>query len=246
MSTKLISSRLLSKSLYRPELYSTSGLRQHFDAYDGTISTSTWTDKKGYGNITFANSPTVSTSSTSSSNFVTFNGSTQYGTGIDLAGLSTFSMYLWVKTTSTATGTPYYLYPSIGGVQTAGAGSNDVVITMNSGQIGIYSGLNGGGVDNQNVSGNVAINNGLWYEICVTSSFTNGTKLFANTAQVGSALPASVNVTSADGVNIGRAGNPGGYAYGAFSCAVAMFYTKELTAAERQSNWYYYRNRFNR
>lgn len=248
MSTRTLSVRRLSSANYNAtntKLYVASGLTQYFDAYTSNASGSSWTDLKGSNNMTLVNSPTISTGGTASSNYVTFNGTSQYASGLtSMLNRSEFSLYLWMKTTSTAVGAYYYENPCILGVNTSGYGSRDYSITLNNGYIGFISGLVSG--DATNVPSTVKVNDGNWFEIAVTSSLTNGTKLFCNQSQVGSTLTATQNTDATYAPYLGAASGNATPNYAAISVAVCMIYSRELSTSELATNWNGFRGRYGR
>jgi hypothetical protein len=226
-----------------------SGLRYQFDAAKNVPTTSGWTDANGYGNLTLYNSPTVTTGPV---NYVTFNGTNQYGGSVDMTGLSAFTATLWVRTTSTADNGVYYLDPYFIGQDSAGFGSQDFGIVMGSGYAGVWSGLQSGSdpanLAQVSTSSPNYIAGGAWVELTVTSSYTNGTKLYINGTQFGSALTA--NQTTQAGQNWYIGASQRGYAGGgvgswaATSISVVLLYTRELSSTEVTTNFTSYRNRF--
>lgn len=247
MSTRSLSTRKLTAANYNSlgkTVFVTSGLGQYFDAAKTNASGSSWTDLQGTGNMTLVSSPTIATGSDASSNYVTFNGSTQYGSGLtSMTNKAAFTVYLWMKTTSTADASLYYDKPAIFGVNTTGATSRDYVISMNNGYIGCWSGL---GSDGTNQPSTTKINDGNWFEIVLTSSFANGTRLYCNQTQIGSSLTASQNTNSTYAPYI--AGANGNYALtpAAISVAVLATYDRELSTTELAANWSYFKGRYGR
>ena len=229
--------------------YTATNLSQYFDAYySSTLTSSTWSDRQQVSNITFTGSPTVVRNDPYNS-LVTFDGSTQYGTGLQTTNLANFSVYCWIKTTTVADGANPWTKPHITGVDTSGGGSRDWGLTLGLGYAGIWSGLQSG--TDTNINPNTAsskVNDNLWYELAATSSYTNGSKLYVNQTQIGTSLGVNQNTEATYPFYIGKK-NPatgGSESYGAFSCAVFMFYTAELTTTQLASNWNYFRGRFGR
>jgi hypothetical protein len=225
----------------------TSGLRYQFDAAKNLPTTSGWTDANGYGNLTFYNSPTITSGSI---NYVTFDGTSQYGTSLDMTNLTAFTVTMWVRTTSTANNGNYYSKPTILGEDSPNQGTKDLGITIGGGYAGVWTGLQTS-TDNTNIAeggtgtANYIAGNG-WKELTVTSSSTNGTKLYINATQFGSAL--TVNQATEVGQNwfIG-AKNSGIYpvaAFAAFDISILFLYTRELSSTEVTSNFTSFRARF--
>lgn len=249
-----MSSRSLIKRVYTATNYNTncpivtSSLVQYFDANKSIPTTAAWTDQQGFGNISFTNSPTITNTSGANNKYVTFNGTNQYGSGLTgMLNLADFTIYMWVKTTSTASNATFWQKPTFVGIATTGDASRDYGLTLNSGYLQGWHGL--GSTDASITATTATINDGNWYEIAMTSSYTNGTKIFANQTQVGSAMTTSKNTdatnapTIANTAVLGVAGYP---AYLAFSCGVLMIYKKELTAKELAQNWANFKSRYGR
>jgi hypothetical protein len=190
----------------------------------------------GYGNITFTGSPTITTSLTKKNNYVTFNGSSQYGTGLVTTNLSTFTFYCWVKSTSFADSATYYIKPAITGYASSGTSSQDFGITIGGGNAGVWSGIGTGDQTNQPTAYNNIVSDGKWHEIAVTSSTTNGVKLYFDRVQIGSALTVNSTTDPTNNWRLGMAWGQGNY-YANFDCAVVMFYTSELTTTQLASNY---------
>lgn len=248
MSTRSLSARKLTAANYNSLgkiLFVTSGLTQYFDAAKTNASGSTWTDLQGTGNMTLVSSPTISSGADSASNYVTFNGSSQYATGLSsTVNLSAFTFYLWIKTTSTADDANFYAKPTILGIGTNGVASRDYALTLGSGYIGFWSGLGASDQINQPSTSVAAVNDGNWHEIVVTSSFINGSRLYNNQNQVGSSLTVTQNTDATNAARFARTGPDFGPSYANFSCAVLAIYNRELSATERASNWNYFRSRY--
>jgi hypothetical protein len=197
----------------------------------------------GYGNMTFTGSPTITTSLTKKNNYVTFNGSSQYGIGLVTTNLSTFTFYCWIKSTSFSDNATYYQKPGIMGYVSSGTSSQDFGLTIGGGNVGIWSGLGAGDQQNQPTVYNNIVSDGKWHEVAVTSSTASGTKLFVDQVQIGSAL--NVNAAT-DNTNNWRLGMVYGQAsyYANFDCAVAMFYTSELSTTQLAANYGNFKSRY--
>jgi hypothetical protein len=234
----------------------TTGLTYNFDATNRLPTSSLWTDLQGTNNITLINSPTVTNAIPA---YVTFNGSTQYGSYI-LLNQGSFTITMWVRTSSTADNAAFYIKPSFIGEINPGAPDRDFGITAGAGYAGIWHGISNSDQTNQPTSGGTSaanyIANSVWHEITVTSSFANGTKLFVNTVQIGSALSQSQNPTG-NPFFIGAANNNpnGGAQSGSFGTATAFVsfdmsalfvYSRELSAGEITTNYNTFRARFGR
>ncbi len=84
------------------------------------------------------------------------------------SGLSQFSFSFWVKTTESGTAGNFYDRPTLLGNRTGAAGSGDFAIYTNDGFIGIWSGLDGGGANTNDLS-TTQINDDLWHQITVSN-----------------------------------------------------------------------------
>jgi len=80
-------------------------------------------------------------------------------------GLQIFTFCYWINTSENSASGTFWQRPTMLGHETGGGGSNDLGITSNTGDIGMWSGLNGG-ADNNFLSG-TSINDNLWHYICV-------------------------------------------------------------------------------
>jgi hypothetical protein len=225
-----------------------TGLRYQFDAAKNLPTTSGWTDANAYGNLTFYNSPTVTTGNV---NYVTFNGTNQYGASVDMTNLTAFTITMWIRTTSTTNNSTFYLKPHLIGQGSSGGGSQDFGLTIGGGYAGIWSGIGSGDTQNQSETNTSAANyiaNGVWHELTVTSSYTNGSRLYVDSTQFGSALSASQVTQSGQNWDIAAtnylAGGPNCWA--AADISVILLYTRELSATEVTSNYNSYRSRFGR
>lgn len=224
-----------------------TGLRYFFDATISTLSTSLWPYRIGLNSLTLNSSPTVNRSGTVS--YVTFDGSSQYGSSLDLTGLQNFTITMWIRTTSTVDNGTYYLKPYLMGTDTAGDASRDFGLTLGGGYTGIFSGL--GSIDryNQPEVGTTAPNyvaDGNWHEVTVTSSYTNGTILYTDGVPIGSALAASQTINTLFFVGACNRTYSSTGSFAAFDTSVILVYTRELSYTELKANNNKYRGRFGR
>lgn len=250
MSTRSLSTRKLTAANYNSRsqyLLTVSGLTQYFNAARTNASGSTWTDLQGTSNMTLVGSPTISTGSDPASQYVTFNGSNQYATGLSSTlNLSAFTFYLWIKTTSTADNGAYYYKPALLGVGTSGGATRDYGLTIGGGYVGVWTGLGSTDQQNQPTTTAAVVNDGTWHEIVLTSSSANGTRLYNNRTQVGTALSMTQNTDSSNAAQLSRVALDTGSSYANFSCAVLAIYNRELTSTELANNWNYFRSGYGR
>lgn len=234
MATRTLSRTLTTGANVATPTYVTTGLTQYFDAAATSLTTSAWTDRQASSNAAFTASPTVSTTGAASNKFVTFNGSSQYGTGLNGAlSTSTFSVYMWIKTTATASSATYFQRPCLIGFDNANTGTNDWAITLSGGYPGAYTGM---GTNDQNIqSSTQLINDGKWHELVLTCSTANGMKLFCDQTQVGATMTITKSSDASVQPQLGRSGVTSYYSN--FSCAVLMVYgSRELTTTDRATN----------
>ena len=216
-----------------------SGLLYNFDATLNLPSTSTWTDLIGTGNLTLYNTPTVVSGSIS---YVRFNGTTQYGASVNMTNLTAFTITMWIRTSSTTNNSTFYLKPHLIGEGSPGGGSRDFGLTIGGGYAGIWTGIGSGDAQNQSETNTSAANyiaNGAWHELTVTSSYTNGTLLYVDGTQFGSALAASQATESGQNWYIAAtnylAGGPNCWA--AVDISLIALYNRQLSAAEVSANF---------
>jgi hypothetical protein len=235
MATRTLSRTLTSGANVATPTYVTTGLTQYFDAAAASLTSSTWKDRQAYNNATLTGTPTVSTTGAGNNKFVTLNGSTQYATGFTgLLNTSTFSAYMWVKTTSfVAFNNTYYLRPCMFGLDIAGPGTSDWVITYSGGAPGFYTGMGSG---DQEKTSATRIDDGKWHELVLTCSIANGMKLFCDQVQVTTAATITKSSDATVQPQLGRTGgNNNNYAN--FSCGVLMAYgSRELTTTDMATN----------
>jgi hypothetical protein len=84
------------------------------------------------------------------------------------SGLGTFSLSFWTQTTDSGSNGTYWNQPQFLGDSTAGNNSGDFGVVTNSGALGMWSGLNGGG-DNSFVTSST-INNNNWHQIAAVNN----------------------------------------------------------------------------
>ena len=224
--------------------YYSANLVQYFDAYINQPNSTVWVDIQGTSNLALTGSPTVSNTGAANNYYITFNGTSQYGANIATGNLATFSVYMWLKSSNTS-GSGTYNQPGIMGVVISGA-NRDFTLTMGSGYIGMFSGL---AVSDSSTQLNSAdapnynfISDNTWHEIVLTSSFTNGTKIFLDRKQVGATLTPTVNTSATSLWRLGMSWSQGNY-YSNFSTPVVMVYNTELSNNQILINYNYFKNR---
>ena len=231
-----------------------SGLTYNFDATNTLPTSSLWTDAQGTNNMTLYSSPTVTNAIPS---YVTFNGSTQYGSYV-LLNQGSFSITIWVRTTATANHGTYWNKPHFIGETNPVGADRDFGITLGGGYAGIWGGMGSGDQTNNLEAGTSATNylaNGLWHEVTVTSSFANGTNLYVDTVKIGTALTQNQNpsgnpfyIGAANTTTVSTASGQFATAafFGAFDMSVLLVYSRELSVGEITSNYNTFRGRFGR
>jgi hypothetical protein len=247
----------LYESYIYTQSYISTGLTYYFDATTTAPSGSTWTDIQHTNNITLYNSPTI-TSGTPG--YVTFNGLNQYGSYF-LLNQGSFTVTTWIRTTTTADSGTYWLKPEIFSEVNPSSPDRDLGLTIGAGYAGAWSGM-GPSVDqsNQPNPANAKVNDGVWHEVTMTSSYTNGTRVYVDNSQVGSAMTQTQNPTgnpiyvgghngnttaTQSGV-FGTAGYYGPSSFGNFDLSILMVYNRELTLQEMNTNYNIFASRFGR
>jgi hypothetical protein len=232
-------------------------LSYFFDATLNPPSSSTWNDIQSNNSITLYNSPTVTTGSPG---YVRFNGSSQYGSYF-LLNQGNFTTTFWIRTTTTSDSTTFYLKPALFSCANPGVPDRDLGLTIGAGYVGAWSGM-GATSDqtNQTAPPNAKINDGIWHEVTMTSSFANGTKVYVDTVVTGNTMSMAQNPTgnpmyiasqNANGTSSqsGTFGNAGGYGSEVFAnvdISIILVYARELSAVEMTSNYNVFATRFSR
>jgi hypothetical protein len=225
-----------------------SGLIFHLDAgntssYSG--SGSTWTDLTGNNNATLIASPTYST--LNGFGFLTFNGTSQYGT-VPYASSpfrqSTAITYdAWVKVDSGGGG-------SVGGASVSGGHGSGGFSVFDTTMYFTWTPSSPGSDRNFYNTTGVTFTN-TWKHICVTFNFSTNTKaMYINGSSVSmtdsgswtTATPATAyNLNQVDNI-AGRYVNSQGYFKG--SIAAIKVYNSALSAANVTTNYNALRQRF--
>jgi len=233
-----------------------SGLTYNFDATKTLPTSSLWTDIQGTNNMTLYNTPTVTSGSPA---YVTFNGTTQYGSYF-LLNQGSFSVTFWIRTTTTADSGTFYIKPSLFSCGNPSAPDRDLGLTIGSGYAGAWSGMGTGDATNQTNPANAKINDGIWHEVTMTSSFANGTKVYVDTNVTGTTMAQTQNPTgnpmyiasqnaNTTAAQTGVFGTAGGYGTAAFAnvdISVILVYSRELSTTDITSNYNTFRSRFGR
>ncbi|MBS1496154.1 MAG: T9SS type A sorting domain-containing protein [Bacteroidetes bacterium] len=88
-----------------------------------------------------------------------------------LDGTNIFSVDFWVKTTDNNSNPTYWLKPTLVGNANPAAPDGDFGITLNNGQIGVWSGISSSG--DQDLQTTKAINDDKWHHVAAVSDGTN-------------------------------------------------------------------------
>jgi hypothetical protein len=180
----------------------------HFDETSGT----TIHDSSGNANNGALNGGYIFNSGGQFASAMTFNGSTGYAslpTNL-LTGKTQFTMSVWVNTTSSVSNGTFYQRPTIIGQNTAGAGSGDFGITVNSGYLGMWGGLSSG--TDSSVQTSFLINDGHWHHVVATNDGTT-VHLYLDGVDTGSTIPAGLPMDGAT-FFVGAANNNNGASSG--------------------------------
>jgi len=221
--------------------YVTTGLVQYFDAYINQPNSSVWVDIQGTANLALTGSPTVSNTGASNNYYITFNGTSQYGASLQNGNLASFSVYMWFRSSNTS-GAQSFSSPGIMGVILSGV-NRDFTVTMGGGYLGIYSGLAASDSSSQITENYNSISDNVWHEIVLTSSTTNGSKVFLDRKQIGTTLSQTVNTAVSPNLwRLGMTWSQGNY-YANYSTPVVMVYNTELSNTQILTNYNYFKSR---
>lgn len=197
-----------------------------------------WNDLSGNGNTsTLVNGVSYSSDARGS---LTFNGTNQYVSTLTMSGLSTFTISLWFKTTSTASNATYWQTPQLIGKSNAGASSGDFGIFVNGGSIGYWSGIT---ASDTSWTGS-SVNDGRWKNVSLVSSGTATTLYLNGSLQAGSSISVSRSLNS-EAFWLGAKGGtelPGSYL--ACSISQVLIYNTALGASDVLRNFNSLRERF--
>jgi hypothetical protein len=218
-----------------------SGLLMALDAADplSYVSGSTsWADVSFNGN----NSTLVNGVSYSAANLgsLTFNGTNQYVSTLTMNGLSTFTISMWFRTTSSGTGGVYWQHPQLFGKSNGGGTSGDFGIHVVGGNIGYWTGLSN---PDSSWSG-VSVNNNVWRHVAVVANGSSTVLYLNGSLQAGSSLSV-VRGLNGEAFWIGGKGGsevPGSYL--ACSISQVLVYNTALTAPDVLQNFNSTRWRF--
>lgn len=197
-----------------------------------------WNDLSGNGNTsTLVNGVNYSSEALGS---LTFNGTNQYVSTLTMNGMSTFTISLWFKTTSTGTGPSYWQHPQLMGKSNAGGTSGDFGIHVVGGNIGYWSGLSN---PDSSWSG-VSVNNNRWTNVAVVANGSTSLLYLNGSLQAGSGLSVARGLNGEAFWIGGKGGSesPGSY----ISCSISqvLVYSTALVAADVLQNFNAIRERF--
>lgn len=203
-------------------------------------SGSLWKDVSSNGNdSTLVNTPTFN-SGEAGGGTLTFNGTNQYVSTLTGSGLSTFTISVWFRTTSTSSAGIYWQHPQIIGKSNAGAASGDFGIYVAGGNIGYWTGISSSDTSWTGVS----VNDGRWKSVSIVSNGSSTSLYLNGTLQAGSSLSVARSLNSEAFWIAGKGGSesPGSY----LSCTIGqfLFYSTQLTAQELLDDYNITRKRF--
>jgi len=234
-----------------------NGLTYNFDATATPTTLPTLVDNKLTNNITLTNTPTVVSGNPG---YITFNGTSGYGSYF-LLNQGSFTVTAWIRTTTTADNATFYQKPHIWGVGCPTAPDRDLGVTIGAGYAGAWSGM-GPTADqsNQTAPTSALVNDGLWHEVTMTSSFNTGTRVFVDTVQTGMVMTQgqfptgnpiylggqNAVTTSAQSGYFGTAGGYGSSTFGNFDISVLNVYSRCLQSNELINNFNAFASRFSK
>lgn len=126
-------------------------------------------------------------------------------------GLTQFTMAFWVRTTESRTNATNWQRPTLAGVITAGAGSNDFSILTNNGRVALFGGLTSGA--DSYVESTVAINDNQWHHIAAVNNGTN-VRLYIDGVDANCVINSGLPLTHAAALNLmchNNTGSPASY-----------------------------------
>ena len=103
------------------------------------------------------------------------------------SGLTQFSIQLWIKGNETGTNATFWRNPTIFGVESSSAGSCDLGITTNSGNLGYWHGLVSGVDKNFTSTNNISDN--TWHSVTLTNDGTTALLYLDNALISASSTP---------------------------------------------------------
>lgn len=234
-----------------------NGLTYNFDATMTPTTLPTLVDNKFTNNITLTNNPTVVNGTPG---YITFNGTSGYGSYF-LLNQGSFTVTAWIRTSTTADNATFYQKPHIWGVGCPSAPDRDLGVTIGAGYAGAWSGM-GPSVDqaNQTAPTSALVNDGLWHEVTMASSFNTGTRVFVDTVQTGMVMTQgqfptgnpiylggqNAVTTSAQSGYFGTAGGYGASTFGNFDISVLNVYSRCLQSNELINNFNAFASRFSK
>jgi hypothetical protein len=205
----------------------TNGLIYYLDAgrtasYPG--SGSSWNDITQYhAASTLYGGPTFDGTGNGS---LVFDGIDDYASVISGEGRTTFTIGLWVKTTTNASNGESYLRPVLIGKEYPGPNVGDFSITINNGNVGYWTDLG-------NFQSSTPINDGTWKYVVVASNGTTAQMYLNGQLMAGSSL--GVNTLSPYAFEI--CGNSIRNLRTAASIGSVTFYSRELNSSEILQNY---------
>lgn len=207
------------------------------NSYPGTGAS--WNDLTFSGNnSTLVNSPTFNAGDAGGS--LTFNGTNQYVPTLSGNGLSTFTISMWFRTTSSGTGPSYWQHPQLTGKSSAGGTSGDFGIHVVGGNIGYWTGLSN---PDSSWSG-ASVNNNRWTSVTVVANGSTTSLYLNGVLQTGSGLSVARGLNSEAFWIGGKGGSesPGSY----LACTIGnfLFYNVNLSAQEILEDYNILRRRF--
>jgi hypothetical protein len=207
---------------------------------NGSLS---WNDLSNVGNNASLSIP----SPTYNNKFLSFDGSSNYVSTIDGAGLTTFTISLWVNTTESGTSDLYWQQPSLIGKGSAGVDTGDFGITTNNGYIGMWGGINTTGYDDYYyLSTTTKINDGKWHNIVVSNDGSNAV-LYVDGRPEGGSFATGGALDNTENFWIGGMHGdqytPSGFYHSGLINDV-LFYTSGLNADEILTNYNNFKSKY--
>ena len=172
------------------------------------------TDNSGFGRDGTLSGPTAASDKWGNANAaLSFNGSSDYVSipATATAGLKTFTIAAWIKTTESRVGSDYWTHPTIIGFATDGSGSGDFGFCLKNGKPGFFSGLVPNG-DNSYYSA-TSVNDDTWHHLAAVNNGITVKLYIDGLLDAGGSLPSGLGLANT-GFRVGKSNfaNPLGYA----------------------------------
>jgi hypothetical protein len=198
-----------------------------------------WNDLSGNrNNGTLTNGPTFSSDNGGN---IAFDGIDDYVNTFSAAGLTTFTISFWARTTETRSNPTTWQRRAFIGKSNSGDASGDFGITVDGGYLGYWSGL---GTNDTSYLSSLLISDNSWRNIVVTNTGSS-TVMYVNGSIITASILISGKQLNSEQFWIGGKGGseaPGSYCV----CSIAnlLFYAFAISDNQIQQNYNAQKSRF--